>query len=98
MKRSSMSEPFLLSELFFSVAPSGVLRAAHFLMVKVIHDDRMPRLCPSVWQFVVYKEAVVFFCQLFCLFLQCMKIATVALVIDCVIQRIKISVFLLNII
>ena len=30
------------------IPEADVLRAAHFLVIKVIHDDRMPRLCPAV--------------------------------------------------
>ena len=38
----------LFHKLFLGVASPGVFRATHFLMVKVIHNDRVPRLCSSV--------------------------------------------------
>ena len=43
-----------LRSYFLSSLPA-VFRAAYFLVVKIIHNDRMPRLCSSVGEFVVHK-------------------------------------------
>ena len=50
----------LFHKLFFGVASPGVFRATNFLMVKVIHNDRVPGLCSSVGQLVVHEGTAVF--------------------------------------
>ena len=83
----------LFHKLFFGVASPGVFRATHFLMVKVIHNDRVPRLCPAVGQLVVHEGTVVFFRQPFRLILQTTEVASVSLVVDSVVQRNQVRIF-----
>ena len=64
----------LFHKLFFWIASPAVFRATHFLMVKVIHNDRVPRLCPAVGQLVVHEGTAVFFRQSFRLILQTTEI------------------------
>lgn len=79
------------------IPEAGVLRAAHFLVIKVIHDDRMPRLCPAVGEFVVHKGTIIFSRKALCPLLQLPEIAPVSSGIDGVVQRLEVRVFLLNI-
>lgn len=65
----------------------GVLRAAYFLVVKIIHNDRMSRLCPAVGEFVVHKGTTAFSCKVLRLFFQTTEVASVSLVVDSVVQR-----------
>ena len=83
----------LFHKLFFGVASPGVFRATHFLMVKVIHNDRVPRLCSSVGQLVVHEGTAVFFRQPFRLILQTTEVASVSLVVDSVVQRNQVRIF-----
>ena len=83
----------LFHKLFFGVASPGVFRATHFLMVKVIHNDRVPRLCSSVGQLVVHEGTAVFFRQPFRLILQTTEVASVPLVVDSVVQRNQVRMF-----
>ena len=53
-------------------------RATHFLMVKVIYNDRVPRLCPAVGEFVVHKGTTAFSCKVLRLFFQTTEVASVA--------------------
>ena len=62
-------------------------------MVKVIHNDRVPRLCPTVGQLVVHEGTVVFFRQPFRLILQTTEVASVSLVVDSVVQRNQVRMF-----
>ena len=80
-----------------SLSEAGVFRAAHFLVIKVIHDDRMPRLCPAVGEFVVHKGTIIFSRKALCPLLQLPEIAPVSSGIDGVVQRHEVRVFLLNI-
>lgn len=75
------------------VASPSVFRATHFLMVKVIHNDRVPRLCSSVGQLVVHEGTAVFFRQPFRLILQTTEVASVSLVVDSVVQRNQVRMF-----
>ena len=81
-----------LRSYFLSSLP-GVLRATHFLMVKVIYNDRVPRLCPAVGQLVVHEGTAVFFRQPFRLILQTTEVASVSLVVDSVVQRNQVRMF-----
>ena len=62
-------------------------------MVKVIYNDRVPRLCPAVGQLVVHEGTVVFFRQPFRLILQTTEVASVPLVVDSVVQRNQVRMF-----
>ena len=88
----------LFHKLFFGVASPAVFRATHFLMVKVIHNDRVPRLCSSVGQLVVHEGTAVFFRQPFRLILQTTEVASVSLVVDSVVQRNQVRIFFTNIV
>ena len=83
----------LFHKLFFGVASPGVFRATHFLMVKVIHNYGVPRLCSSVGQLVVHEGTAVFFRQPFRLILQTTEVASVSLVVDNVVQRNQVRIF-----
>ena len=86
-----------LRSYFLSSLP-GVLRAAYFLVVKIIHNDRVPRLCSSVGQLVVHEGTAVFFRQPFRLILQTTEVASVSLVVDSVVQGEQVGIFLLDIV
>ena len=88
----------LFHKLFFGVASPGVFRATHFLMVKVIHNYGVPRLCSSVGQLVVHEGTAVFFRQPFRLILQTTEVASVSLVVDSVVQRNQVRIFFTNIV
>ena len=79
--------------LYFLSSLPTVFRATHFLMVKVIHNDRVPRLCSSVGQLVIHKGTAVFFRQPFRLILQTTEVASVSLVVDSVVQRNQVRMF-----
>ena len=83
---------------YFLSSLSGVLRAAYFLVVKIIHNDRMSRLCPAVGEFVVHKGTTAFSCKVLRLFFQTTEVASVSLVVDGVIQGEPVGLFLLYII
>ena len=83
----------LFYKLFFWIASPAVFRATHFLMVKVIHNDRVSRLCPAVGQLVVHEGTAVFFRQPFRLILQTTEVASVSLVVDSVVQRNQVRKF-----
>ena len=88
----------LFHKLFLWVASPAVFRATHFLMVKVIHNYRVPRLCSSVGQLVVHEGTAVFFRQPFRLILQTTEVASVSLVVDSVVQRNQVRIFFTNIV
>ena len=81
-----------LRSYFLSSLP-GVLRAAYFLVVKIIHNDRMSRLCPAVGEFVVHKGTTAFSCKMLRLFFQTTEVASVSLVVDSVVQRNQVRMF-----
>ena len=83
---------------YFLSSLSGVLRAAYFLVVKIIHNDRVPRLCPAVGEFVVHKGTTAFSCKVLRLLFQTTEVASVSLVIDGVVQGEQVGKFLLDIV
>ena len=84
--------------LYFLSSLPAVFRATHFLVVKIIHNDRVPRLCPAVGQLVVHEGTAVFFRQPFRLILQTTEVASVSLVVDGVVQGEQVGIFLLDIV
>ncbi len=62
-------------------------------MVKVIHNDRVPRLCPAVGQLLSTKGQLFSFRQPFRLILQTTEVASVSLVVDSVVQRNQVRMF-----
>ena len=86
-----------LRSYFLSSLP-GVLRAAYFLVVKIIHNDRMSRLCPAVGEFVVHKGTTALSCKVLRLFFQTTEVASVSLVVDGVVQGEQVGIFLLDIV
>ena len=86
-----------LRSYFLSSLP-GVLRAAYFLVVKIIHNDRMSRLCPAIGEFVVHKGTTTFSCKVLRLFFQTTEVASVSLVVDGVVQGEQVGIFLLDIV
>ena len=53
----------------------------------------MPRLCPSVGEFVVHKETTAFSRKVLRLFFQSTEVASVPLVVDSVVQRNQVRMF-----
>ena len=58
----------------------------------------MPRLCPTLGEFIVHKGTTIFPRKVLRLFLQATEVASVFLVVDSVIQRHEVRIVLLNIV
>ena len=95
-KREGWTVPALLTYMrsYFLSSLPGVLRAAYFLVVKIIHNNRMPRLCPAVGEFIVHKWTAAFSRKMLRLLLQATEVASVSLVVDGVVQGEHVGVFL----
>ena len=55
-------------------------------MVEIVHNHRVARLSPAIGQLIVHEGTAVFDSQLFCLLLKAPEIASVTLLVDCLIQ------------
>lgn len=77
---------------------SCILCSSDFLMIEIIYDDRMSLRYSAVGHFIINKEAVIFPCHLFGFFLQSFEITAVVFVIDFIIKRHKVKMFLCYII
>ena len=67
-------------------------------MIEIIYDDRMSLRYSAVGHFIINKEAVIFPCHFFGFFLQSFEITAVVFVIDFIIKRHKVKMFLCYII
>ena len=63
-------------------------------MIEIIYDDRMSLRYSAVGHFIINKEAVIFPCHFFGFFLQSFEITAVVFVIDFIIKRHKVKMFL----
>lgn len=85
-----------LTARFFTI--SGILRSSDLFVVEVIHDHRMTRLCPAVWQFVIHKGTAVFLGQLLCTIFQGVKIASISLMVNGIVERNQVGIFLVDVV
>ena len=67
-------------------------------MIEVVHDHRMPLGDSAIRHFVVHKGAIVLLGHFLGFYFKRFKIATVALVIDLIVKRYEIGMFLGDII
>ena len=73
---------------------SCILCSTDFLMIEIIYDDWMSLWHPAVGHFIINKGTVILLCHFFGFFFQSFEIAAVVLVIDFVIKRHKVRMFL----
>ena len=72
----------------------AVFSAAHFFVIKVIHNGGMPLLYPLARRFIIHEAAAVWGRQRLCSLFQHFKIGAVSLAVKFLIQRYQMRIVL----